>query len=224
MLFHIPYLAYLGVASTAAVVVAGMMRFSLLRTEMRILLAFFIFFLFVNLSSLFFSIKLGNNLWFYHLGTLIEFCSFVFVFSFWQPTKKSRLVLRLLIIVFFVVWLLAKIFIEDFRHFDSFTSSFRGALLVMIALYIVNSLFQCEWQKPGRDFRFWVLSAALIYFTADVVFIALSNLIINLPQSDIVRLWSIHWLIGILANMLYLVAFLTDNLQENSHEPAVANS
>jgi len=224
MLFHIPYLAYLGVASTAAVVVAGILRFSLLRTEMKILLVFFIFFLAVNILSLFFSIKLGNNLWFYHFGTLIEFCAFVFVFSFWQPTKRSRLLLRLLIVGFFVFWLLAKVFIEDFRHFDSFTSSFRGALLVMIALYIVNALFLQEWQKPGKDFRFWVLSAVLIYFTADVVFIALSNLIINLPQFDVVRLWSIHWLIGILANMLYLVAFLTGTAQGNSHEPAATNS
>lgn len=224
MLFHIPYLAYLGVISAALVVIVGIVRFPRLPTEMRILLAFFIFFLFVNIFSLLFSLKAGNNLWFYHLSTLIEFCAFVAVLSFWQPTKKSRLVLRLLAVVFFAFWLLAKLYVEDFRHFDSFTSSFRSALLVMVALYVVSSLFQHDWQKPARDFRFWVLSAMLIYYTADVVFIALSNLIVNLPPSDVLRLWSIHWLFGILANALYLVSFLTGHPQGNTHELAASNT
>lgn len=134
------------------------------------------------------------------------------------------MVLRLLVVVFLAMWLLAKIYVEDFRHFDSFTSSFRSALLVMVALYVVSSLFQRDWHKPARDFRFWVLSATLIYHTADVVFIALSNLIVSLPPSDILRLWSIHWLIGIVANALYLVSFLTGLPQGNTRELAASNT
>lgn len=224
MLFHIPLLAYFGLATSSVVVAVGILRFSSLRTEMRILLFFFIFFLAVNLSSLFFSIALGNNLWLYHLSTLIEFCTFVVVFSFWQPTQKSAFLLRSFIVIFFIVWVLAKIFIEDFRHFDSFTSSIRSTLLVMIALYLLYSLLQRDWQKPGQDFRFWILSGVLIYFTADVAFIALSNLIVNLPRPDVVRLWSLHWLIGIVANILYMTAFLTSKPQGTVREPSITNS
>lgn len=210
MILSVPILAYVGALSSAIIVIIGLMRFRLFPTEMKVLWGFFLFSFLLNVLSFAFSFTMKNNLWLYHFNTLIEFCIFVFVFSFWKQSRVSTVILRFATFGFLLVWLMSKFFLEDFRQFDSFSSSFKSAVLVVIALYFLLSLYQRElWYKPMHDFRFWVLAAVLIYFSADVVFIALSNLISNLPAADVLRLWSLHWLIGILANILYAVAFLT---------------
>lgn len=209
MFFQIPYLAYFGVFTSILVVMVGLKRFGSLRAEMRILLGFFVFALVANILSLIFAFRLGNNLWLYHFIPLMEFSIFVVIFASWLNTRLSRIALYLTIPLFFTVWFLFKYYIEDLRRFDNFSSSFESMLLIGISSYVLFTLFRNGWEKPGRDFRFWVLAAVLIYHTANGVFIALSNVIMNFSQLEIMELWSLHWLVGIIANYLFLVAFLT---------------
>lgn len=224
MLFQIPLLAYIGALSSMVVVIVGVRRYKTLRTEMRILLAFFVLSLLINLFSFVFAYRLGSNLWLYHFITLLEFSALVLVFSFWQKSKKLSHALRATIVAFFFVWVLAKLLIEDLRQFDNYSSSFGSVFLVGIASYILVTLYKDDWQKPGKDFRFWVLSAVLIYYATNVILTALSNEILNLPQQQIVDAWSIQWFIGIVANGLYLVAFLCKQPRLLFREPSFANS
>jgi hypothetical protein len=220
MLFHTPYLTFVGAFFSAVVVFVGLLRFDLLRREMKVLLAYFFFVLLVNLLSLFFSVKVESNLWLYHFITLIEFTVFVLVFSSWLDSQSSKYAVRLLIPLFCCVWFALKLSIEDLRYFDNFSSSLKGLLLVGIASYVLFALFKGDWEKPGRDFRFWVLFAVLIYHTVDVMFASVSNVALSISQPEIAGLWSVHWFIGIVANVLYVIAFLVLQPHLRPHQTA----
>lgn len=204
---YTPYLALIGVLSSAVVVIVGLLRLNSLPSEMKMLLAYFFFALTANVLSLVLSLKGINNLWFYHFVTLVEFTVFVVVFSSWLDTRSAKQTLRLLIPLFFVFSIILRSSLEDVRHFESFSSSLKGVFLVGSASYVLFSLFKREWERPSEDFRFWVLFAVLIYHTVNVMFGSVINAALSLSHLDLARLWSVYWFFGIVANGLYVIAF-----------------
>lgn len=207
MLFQTPQLALIGAFSSAIVVIVGLIRLGSLSTEMKMLLGYFLFVLIVNILSLVLLFNNINNLWFYHFLTFVEFTVFVTVLSSWMDTPSAKQVFRLLIPLFFSISILLKLSIEDLRSFDSFSSSLKGVFLVGSASYVLFTLFKHEWERPTEDFRFWVLFAVLIYHTVNVMFSSVSNIALSTSHPELIRLWSVHWFVGIVANGLYAVAF-----------------
>ena len=205
---QVPHLAYVALLSSLVVVIVGVWRYKLLRSEMKILFIFFGFVFIINALSAYFALQGTNNLWLFHIYTLLEYSALMLVFSYWQKTEKSTLTLRLAIAAFFVAWLIAKSFLENLQQSDSFSSSLASVLLIGVSSYMLFVLFQQNSFSLVRDFRFWVLSAVLIDHASRVILFALDNIVLHLPIADVIKLWSFHWLITIIANFLYSGSFL----------------
>jgi hypothetical protein len=166
---------------------------------MRILLVFFAVSLLIEVIVDLLALYKINNLWLFHISTLLEYTLLILVFSYWQKKDILKLSLRLSIPLFLLIWFAAKLFLESFNQFDNFTSSMAGVILVVVSSYTLYDLSKENSVSLSRDPRFWVGSAVLIYYTGNLMLFALSN---------IITIWAIHSILNIIANLIYSGGFL----------------
>jgi len=196
----IPLEAHLAAISDGILVVVGLYVYKYLPKEMRILLFFFSTAVLINLISLYLALHYINNLWLFHIYTLLEYSLLMVVFSYWHKIIIIKKSLRVSILIFIIIWIIAKLILEDFNSFDNFTSSLISALLTIIAIYTLVRLAK---DYPADIFKrpqFWVSTAVLIYYTGNIFTFALSSTVI---------IWSIHNLLYITANICYAGGFLS---------------
>ncbi|MFQ5605077.1 MAG: hypothetical protein ACE5HS_17575 [bacterium] len=160
----------------------------------------FIFGFFIDSIGHYLILFKAPNIWLYHFYTLGEYCFLVLIFSSWQKNVVFKKVLRLSILMFAVIWIIAKIFFEKFDQPDNYTASLECVFLVGIAALTMYEVHRESMKSLFRDERFWVASAVLIYFTGNLLSFALSNLIGN---------WSFHHsLLNIISNLFYAGGFV----------------
>ena len=163
----------------------------------------------VSLAQLVLALNSINNLLLQHSSTLIELCVYLFVLSYWQTNEKvARLFRHELIIAFCLIWLLLKLFIEDFQLFDNYSSGLAYIVTLSAASYSMFILTNGSSYRSWLDYRFWVLSATLIYSISSALVLSSGNLILKLQHEEILFLWSIHGIVLTFANIFYSVAFL----------------
>lgn len=140
-----------------------------------------------------------NNMWLFHIYTLLETSLLLFVFSYWQKKYVLRNRLRLIILVFALIWIGAKLYLESFSRLDSYTASLECVLLVGVSAYTLFNLNNENVNTLFRDQRFWVSSAVLFYFAGNAMTFSLGN---------IFNTWLIHSVLNIFANLLYTGGFI----------------
>ncbi len=196
------FLYYLSIVSGLFPFILGLSLFRKLNTALRLLLLLFgIALLFEAFGYyLYFFTTFRSNVLIFHFYTLIECSLFIFVFSFWQNDSKLKRVLRITIPGFAFLWIGSKLFFENFDQHDNYTNSLECVLLVGVSfrtLYVVN---QDRLKDILREPRFWISSAVLIYFSANLLPFALGSIIVN---------WGFpHALVNIISNLLYAGGFL----------------
>ncbi|MFQ6610547.1 MAG: hypothetical protein ACE5D7_07080 [Fidelibacterota bacterium] len=134
-----------------------------------------------------------------HSYTLVEFIFVVYILSKWQNRIKQEILLSLTYVPFFIIWLIAKIFIEDFSNFDNISSSLSSAVITVLSAYVLLELVK-EWNKSRGNAVFWVASGFLIYFSGNLVLFALSTTVI-------ISTWAIHNILVIISNLFYVGGF-----------------
>ena len=196
------FLYYFSFVSGLIPFILGLILFRKLNTALKLLLLLFgigLLFEALGYYQYFFS-SFRNNISLFHFYTLIECSLFIFIFSFWQNDFKLRRILRIIIPGFAFLWIGSKLFFESFDQPDNYTTSLECVLLVAISfrtLYVVN---QENLKTILREPRFWISAAVLIYFSANLLTFALSNIIVN---------WGFHHaIVNIISNLLYAGGFL----------------
>lgn len=191
------YLAWL---SDAVPFFVGVYLYRWLSKDMRILLRYFAIVLLVDVILYYtsFIIKI-NNLWLFHIFTLVEYSFLILVFSSWQKNALLKRNMRLSIPIFAMIWVMAKFFLEGFNEIDNFTSSVESVLLVVVSAYTLYDLNKENVVSIYKEPRFWVAGAVLIYFSGNLLCFAFSN---------VVLVWPIHSVLNIIANLLYTGGFL----------------
>ena len=193
-------------------VVLGSVRFRYLWSDMRALLGLLVVTLILSASMLVLALNKQNNLWLSHIDTLIEFCFYVLVFSYWQPSEKVARIFRREFVLFYgFVWLVSKFSIEKLEYFDNFSSGLASVVIMCIACYTIFNMTNLSRIKSFLDYRFLVLSGTLLYHFTKIVIYSSGNLILDLPPSAIIKAWSIHWIATIITYLLYSMAFLLDH-------------
>ncbi len=196
------YFDYFAIFSCIIPFIVGLYLYFKLNTAMKFLFLLLCVGLIVDAIGyyLYSYTKFRNTLWLFHLYTLMEYSLLILIFSFMQKNIKLKRVFRLSIPVFFVIWIGAKLFFEDFSQRDNYTSSLECLLLVAAAFSTLYALGKYHFDNIFRDPRFWVSSAVLIYFSGNLLAFALSNTSVN---------WSFHHsLMSIISNLFYTGGFL----------------
>jgi len=192
--------AYLALFLYIILLIIGLIRFKSLSKELKLFLFFIIFIILTDLTLFFLAAKRINNLWLIHFYTLFEFIILSFLFSYWQKTKYVIYGLRFSIFIFALIWIVAKIVLENFSRFDNFTASFSSIILMCFAIITLINLIKEPTFNILREPKFWVSSGILIYFGGNFFSFALST---------VITVWSLHDVINIIANLFYAGGFLS---------------
>jgi hypothetical protein len=116
--------------------------------------------------------------------------------------------LRLSSILFAAFCLISLILFENIRSFNTITGPLEGVLLVGFSgtslIYISKSHVESLSSRP----EFWISSAIVVYFSGLVVLYSLSNTLLSQSLDALRTALVAHTVVGIVANILYGVAFL----------------
>lgn len=138
---------------------------------------------------------------------LIEYVGTVYVFSYWQKNIRVQKVLRWSIPIYFVFWLIAKVFqIEDLHWFPQYTRSIASIILTIVAIYTLIKLGETG-TYIYKHYQFWVCVGVLFYFSGNIILFSLSDLRL------VINLFLIHTILNIFANFFYAGGFWCHHYQ-----------
>ena len=173
-----------------------------------------VFFLYIVISQVsdimlaFFGIRNINNLWLTHIFVIVEYGFLMWLFASWQKSGLLKGLLLGSIPALVLIGILAVIFFVDVRRSNTVTWPVSSLMMTAVSAY---TLIRLQAESSGsvfREPRFWISSAALLYFSSSLAVISLGNVIASLPREQAHRLIAIHSMLNLLANIGYAGGFL----------------
>lgn len=204
----LPLLSLVGIGSTMILAIIGGIRYGKLHQEMKILFWFFVLMVMLDFVMAYMALNRINNHFLYHGKRLLEYTTLAIVLSHWQQRKTTKRVFQASAAAFAVVWLGAKVFLEDWRMFDNFTAPLSSMMLISLSCYTLVQVVKENMLVLFGDVRFWVVVAILLIHSTQLMLYAPGNLLLQFPYEQSLNLWKIHWIAGILANIALMRAFL----------------
>ena len=198
-------------------VLFGLYFYRRLNLTLKIFLAFTFVLLILDIAGIYLASIGIENLRLFAVLTLVEFSLLMVILSRWQAGKKVRRGLLILVPVFGMIWICAKLTIEPLNMWDFYTAPLASALIMAGALYTLFILNGNQVDDPLKEHRFWILTGLLFYYGGNIFIFAFSGTII---------VWSIHNVLNIIANICYAGGFISIRhshffgLSSSGHQPS----
>lgn len=203
----ISFLNIFSVLSVLIPLAAGIYLFRQTDKALQTLTGYLAVVLFVELLTLILSFQGRERFWLLHFYTLFEYSAFVLILSFWEE-GRFRTYLRWSIPWFALIWILAKIFLEDFHEWDNYTSSLESLLLIAISTYLLVRLSREEGFSFYKDPQFWVSCGIVIYFAGNFMTFAFSNVLMMWYQEHKITWLPINSILNIVKNICFTGGYL----------------
>ena len=146
--------------------------------------------------------------WITHIYTLIEYVLITAVLASWQPRTTSAKIMWLSLPVYVFLFMLAKI--AGLESFSANTNNYitRPLALFLLSTFVFITLHGLWRQSPinlNRDYRFWMLLAMAIYYSASLVLFAF---MFTKSLELLIALFKIHAAVNIAHNILFTIGVL----------------
>jgi hypothetical protein len=139
---------------------------------------------------------------------VIEVSLLCVVFYLSSVSKGTRIVLRVLGILFVVIWVLDMIFFRDPDRINSGMAMISRTFLIVMALVTLQSAIKDEKSHLLERPVFWVVMGVVLYSAGTLLVVGLSNQLLELGVPYFVVAWHINWSLLIIANLLYTKGML----------------
>jgi hypothetical protein len=139
---------------------------------------------------------------------VIEVSLLCVVFYLSSVSKGTRKVLRVLGILFVVIWVLDMIFFRDPDRINSGMAMISRTFLIVMALVTLQSAIKDEKSHLLERPVFWVVMGVVLYSAGTLLVVGLSNQLLDLGVPYFVVAWHINWSLLIIANLLYTKGML----------------
>lgn len=205
-----PLISILSAISTPLPFITALLFLKLtsLNRDMKILLGYLgVATLTELIVTLFFMYNLPNH-WVIHVYTLAEYLLVAALLAAWQNNSEFGGIIRLSIPLYLLVYAVIKI--SGWEDFSASTLNYltRPIALILLngfALYSLLTLSKKLSTSIYRDYRFWILAALAIYYTAAIILVAF----MFLKDNNVLRfLMLLHSPVNILHNLLIIVGIL----------------
>lgn len=151
------------------------------------------------------SILTINSMYFIHFYTLIEFILLSYIFYKGIAFENLKKYLVAVSVLYFVVWIMLKIFIEDFNSFDNYSSALSSILLAAVSLVMLSKLMVNNEIKPLKNPTFWFLSSVFVYHFLNIIVFLFYNL------QEYEMMWTFHSAVNITSQILMTIYFISLN-------------
>jgi len=210
----------ISVWSVALPVAAGVGLVNRERWSVKLLVLFFAFSLLIELLAWRLGNQLGrSNIWVYNLYLILETPVWLVVLGGWSTTLKLKKFLLCLAALFLMVWL-TWIFVGGWNVLSSEIGVARGLVLCVVAGMVLLRESQRVAIDLFRNLKFWIASGVVLYFCLNTVLFSLWTIILNSTESQIARMWVIHSVVNIFANVLYTIGLLCSYRNTTSLSPS----
>ena len=189
--------------------------------QLRHITGYVSFCLVFNIIAIIFALSGINNLYLYHLFSLVEF------------TVLSNYLLGLILkrhfttlffavsAVYLVLWVLNIIFLEPLKAFNGNTAGLSCLLLLLMCMYHLLSLSKGEeilyFQKLPS---FWIVSGIMVYSALSLLsYISYAYYIYNNPGNEAIELWGIASVSSIIKFALISVGLLCYKRKQRTSQP-----
>ena len=115
---------------------------------------------------------------------------------------------------------IAMLFLEDIRQFNASSRSVASLILVAASAFTLLELNKESFGSMFRQPRFWVGSAALLYFASTLVLFALSNVLLGWSVRRALMGYAFHAIMNVITNLIYAGGFLCQFQAQKSGGPS----
>lgn len=210
----------MSVVSQIVPLASGLYVWGHLSSEMKLLVAYFGLAFIADLVGSYLAAHSINNLWVLHIMTIIEFGFLMWIFSCWQNNQMLRTILRMSILLFSIVGIVAMFFLEDVLEFNTSSRSVASLILVAASAFTLFELNKESFSSVFNQPRFWVGSAALLYFAGTLFFFALGNVLVGWSVERALAVFDFTTIINIIANLIFAGGFVCQYPAQKSGGPS----
>ena len=159
-----------------------------------------------------------NNLPFFHIYNLIELLyisriSFLFLKD--SPFEKAIPILT----TSFITLFLTK-FLTDFNslwEYSTYLRAYEGIVVIVYSsCYFINEYKKGESLHLHKTAGFWINGGLILFFSANLLLFAFSELVISQYISVSQSIWIIHSIVMILLYITFTIAFLCNRKETKS--------
>jgi hypothetical protein len=186
----------------------GILRFSKLDKAMRVLAVLCV------LACINIGAQLLVGLWglknyfvsnFYRIVEVSLFCA---VYFFSVGSKAVRNVLKVLAVLFAVIWMVNTIWYLHPDHINSEMGMMSRIFLIVMSVVTLHAAVKDEKSHLLERPVFWVAMGVLLYASGTLLVLGLSNHLLQLGKPYFDVAWHINWSLLIIANLLYTKGML----------------
>ena len=185
---------------------AALYMYKQLHSEIKLLGNFFILSTAVELFILVTSEKGIPNIWLFNVFGLIEGIVLFYICGKWSGTQRAFYTIIFLFLLYVVYWIYNFYLSPDISQFNDKGNSLKGILLIIISGFVFIRITKDN-DMINKDYRFWILSAILIYFGVGTIIFATANYILDNTEKAMTASWNIHSIVNVISNVLYAYGF-----------------
>jgi hypothetical protein len=200
-------LMYISIASILLPNIGGIIVFRRLDAEGKKILFFFGTFFLVELAIACLAFQKINNMPIFNILTPIEYGFYAYLFYTNTIQDKVKKGIKYASIFFFVFAIFALFFIRSIMDFNSETRVLEALLLVFFSLVYFSELSKSIQSVNTNIYKipmFWMGIGILFYFTGNFFLFLMYREVDQISPT----LWSIHSIINISSNLLFMFSFL----------------
>ncbi|MES2389120.1 MAG: hypothetical protein V4543_14050 [Bacteroidota bacterium] len=177
---------------------------------MKIILAYLVLSLLINIIAAVLA-KFGlNNLPLLHFYTIAELC-FVMLFfrEIMQPKQVTKWIYTICIF-FAVICVLNSLFLQSIYTFNSYTRSLEAILIIGFCITYLSGEEVISTSGIRLFPAAWVSGGLLLYFSSSLIQFVFSNQLLTSAKSVQILIWDIHGVLLLITYLVYTKAIINE--------------
>ena len=181
---------------------AAITTYKSLTGTLRILSVFVFFTALIEISSMILSLQLINNMFLFHLFTLIEFAFLMAFFGHISGNSKARIIALITAIAFIGYALTEASIHQSFDHFNSQQRSVEGIIILLCCINYFITLIRNDRIEMANPLL-WLVSGLFIYFSGTLFLFAYADKYLISSEHNY---WTIHSILNIFLNLTFAIS------------------
>ncbi len=149
----------------------------------------------------------SNNLWIINVFSLFEAIVLFYILREWQYKKWVKNVSIVLFVIYLLFWIYSTCISGSFFEFNDMEKTIKAIFLIFLSIYPMIGFSLDDKLPVYQNYKFWICSALLLYFSVSVVLFSTASLAIDNTKANEYT-WKIHSYINIFSNFIFAYGFL----------------
>jgi hypothetical protein len=185
--------------------------------DLKILTCFFYITMIIELGQYLLYKQHQNNIWLINLFSVIEGIFFILLLYLWSKSKVFKRFMIFSMIAFIVFWIETTFIRSSIFVFQDNEKTLKCIIMIFGSCYILTHYAIESTSIIYYEYKFWMITSIMFYFTLTLVVFATSNIILenNTAAYDIT--YPIHSVVNIITNIFFFIGYLCYIRKVNSY-------